>query len=367
MSILPALLLVDDRKENLVALEAALQPLGHPLLQATSGEQALRYLLSEEVAVIILDVQMPGMDGFTTAEHIKDRERTRDIPIIFLTAISREEHHRMRGFEAGAVEYLFKPVEAELLRAKVNVFIELRMKNRMLEEQADMLARQSAELERSNADLEQFAYIASHDLQEPLRVVTGFVELLADKLDDHLDDEARDWVSRINRSAGGMTDLIAGLLTYARTGAQNKPAEPVDLDATVTDVVETLGLDAPRVRAEALGWAMASREAIGTVLRNLLANAVKFSDVADSITVTSRAAGSTVTVSVEDRGRGVPDEELERIFGMFERLEDDPYPGTGLGLAVCRRIVERFGGHIWMENNVDKGVTVRFTLPAVPA
>ena len=361
----PALLLVDDRRENLVALEAALQPLGHPLLSATSGEEALRFLLHEDVAVIVLDVQMPGMDGFTVAEHIKQRERTKDIPIIFLTAISREEHHRMRGFEAGAVEYLFKPVEAELLRAKVSVFIELRMQNRLLEEQAATLARQSAELERSNADLEQFAYIASHDLQEPLRVVTGFVELLRAKLGDDLDDEARDWITRITRSAQGMTDLISGLLTYARTGAQPRAAEQVDLDAALKDVVAMLALDPGRVRGPELGAAMGSAEAVTTVLRNLLANAAKHSAATEPIEVASRPTGRWVTVSVTDRGHGVPEEELERVFGMFERLEGDPYPGTGLGLAVCRRLVERFGGQIWMENNVDKGVTVRFTLPAV--
>jgi len=364
---LPALLLVDDRRENLVALEAALEPLGHPILTATSGEQALRFLLSEDVAVIVLDVQMPTMDGFATAEHIKQRERTREIPIIFLTAISREEHHRMQGFEAGAVEYLFKPVAPDLLRAKVGVFVELRMKNRLLAEQAEVLARQAGELERSNADLEQFAYIASHDLQEPLRVITGFVELLTERLDAHLDDEARDWVARINRSAQGVTDLVSGLLTYARSGAQRREPEIVELDGVVKDAMHRLALDPGWVKIGDLGSVMGTPETLTTVVTNLLANAVKFSDGAPDIEVTAERKDGVVAVAVRDRGRGVPDSELQRLFGMFERLEGDPYPGTGLGLAVCRRIVERFGGQIWMENNVDKGVTVRFTVPAVPA
>src|SRR3954454_192124 len=146
----PALLLVDDRPENLLAMEAVLEPLGHEMVRAGSRGKALRQLLSREFAVIILDVQMPGIDGFETAAQIKERERTSDIPIIFLTAMSREPEHRMRGFASGAVDYIFKPVEPELLRAKVNVFVELYTKNRLLALQREELARKTVELQRSN-------------------------------------------------------------------------------------------------------------------------------------------------------------------------------------------------------------------------
>ena len=364
---LPAMLLVDDREENLVAVSAALEPLGVPIATATSGEDALRFLLHSDVAVIVLDVQMPGMDGFTLAKHIKDRDRTRSIPIIFLTAISREDHHRLRGFELGAVEYLFKPVDPELLRAKVAVFYELHMKNRLLAKQAEALAAQTAALQQSNDDLEQFSYIASHDLQEPLRIITGFVELLDTRLADVLDEEAADWMRRIRRAAGGMSDLINGLLVYARAGMQPRPPEPVDLDEAFTAALRSVDLGGAQVDAEPLGTAMAAREEIVVVFANLVSNAVKFSGSDAVIKATSSQALDTVTVSVSDNGRGVPEAELERLFGIFERIEDDPYPGTGLGLAVCRRIVQRFSGRIWMENNVDKGVTVRFTLPAATA
>ena len=120
-----SILMVDDRPDNLLALEAILQPLGYRLVQAHSGEEALRRLLHEDFAVILLDVQMPGMDGFETATHIKSRDRTRHVPIIFLTAISREVHHQLRGYDAGAVDYLAKPFEPSVLRAKVAVFVEL--------------------------------------------------------------------------------------------------------------------------------------------------------------------------------------------------------------------------------------------------
>ena len=118
-----AILLVDDRSENLLALEAILEPLGHRLVSATSGDEALRHLLKDEFAVILLDVQMPGLDGFETAELIKRRERTRHVPILFLTAISKDRRHVFRGYESGAVDYIFKPIDADILRSKVSVFL----------------------------------------------------------------------------------------------------------------------------------------------------------------------------------------------------------------------------------------------------
>ncbi|MGZ4590959.1 MAG: response regulator [Actinomycetes bacterium] len=146
------ILLVDDRPENLLALEAILSSLDQTLVRATSGEEALKALLADDFAVILLDVQMPGMDGFETAAHIKRRERTRDIPIIFLTAISREPQHAFRGYSAGAVDYLAKPFDPWVLRAKVQVFVELYLKNRQLREQSELLRRQLATRPGTPAD-----------------------------------------------------------------------------------------------------------------------------------------------------------------------------------------------------------------------
>ncbi|HVE45793.1 MAG TPA: ATP-binding protein [Acidimicrobiales bacterium] len=365
----PALLLVDDRPENLLALEAVLEPLGQRMVRASSGEEALRHLLADDIAVIVLDVQMPGIDGFETAEQIKQRDRTRDIPIIFLTAISQGLDNRLRGYGTGAVDYIFKPVEPEVLRAKVAVFLELYLNTRMLQEQRHQLAQQKAELERSNQDLEQFAYIASHDLQDPLRVISGFIELLADRLGDD-DPQAREWMSRVSSTAERMSALISDLLVYARAGVDPAPLEPVDLDAALHTALQNLSQgpeDRPvDLRRTPLGYAMGSAPDLTQVFQNLVGNAIKFHepDVAPVVELSSRQQDGMVTVSVRDHGRGVPNDRLEQVFQVFERLEGDPYPGTGLGLAVCRKVVERAGGRIWMESNDDCGVTVRFTLPA---
>lgn len=367
----PALLLVDDRPENLLALEAVLEPLGQRMVRASSGEEALRHLLVDDIAVIVLDVQMPGIDGFETAERIKQRDRTRDIPIIFLTAISHGLDNRLRGYDTGAVDYIFKPVEPEVLRAKVSVFLDLHLKTRLLHDQREDLARKARDLERSNRDLEQFAYIASHDLQDPLRVIAGFIELLSDRLGEDADPKAGEWMRRITETAERMSLLISDLLAYARAGTGPAPVEVVDLEAALraglANVGELTGERRAEVRFGDLGQAMGSLGDMTQVFQNLLGNAVKFADpeVPPVVEVSAERQDAMVTVSVADNGRGVQEDRFERVFQVFERLEGEPYPGTGLGLAVCRKLVERAGGRIWMEANQDRGVIVRFAVPAV--
>jgi two-component system sensor histidine kinase/response regulator len=369
----PALLVVDDIPENLTAVQAVLEPLGHRMLPAASGEEALRHLLTDDIGVIVLDVQMPGLDGFETARHIKDRDRTRDIPIVFLTAMGGEIEHRLRGYDAGAVDYLAKPVDPEILRAKVRVFLELHLAATALKEQGDELARRSMELERSNADLEQFSYVASHDLQEPLRAIAGYLELLTDHLGEQLDEEARTWLGRASDSTARLHRMIADLLTYARAGVAAREPEVVDLGAAAARAIDAVDASvrasAAQVRVSpGLGRVLAIGLDVERVLQNLIANAIKHAGVdAPVVEIDARPDGDDVLVTVCDNGRGVPEADLVRVFGRFERVDGDPYPGTGLGLAICRRLIERDGGRIWMtRNEPNAGVTVSFTLPAAP-
>ena len=365
----PALLIVDDIEENLLSVEAVLQPLGHRILRASSGEEALRHLLKEQVGVIVLDVQMPGLDGFETAREIKQRERTSDIPIVFLTAMGGEVDQRLRGYAAGGVDYLAKPVDPDVLRAKVAVFLELHMATAALRAQGEELARRTQELERANADLEQFSYVASHDLQEPLRTIAGYLELLVDQMGEQLDDEARGWIDRAGAAAGRMHTMITDLLTYARAGSGGAPPEVVDLDAATNTAVEALAgavrETAASIDVQPLGQARAVRVDVERVLQNLIGNALKYGgDEPPAVRVTAERGERHVTVAVCDNGIGVAEADLGRVFGRFERVHDDPYPGTGLGLAVCRRLVERAGGQIVMRrNDPAPGVTVEFSLP----
>lgn len=367
----PALLLVDDREDNLIALEASLEPLGHRLVRAQSGEEALRHLLREEFAAVILDVQMPGLDGFSTAEAIRGRPRTQDVPIIFLTAISRDDAHQLRGFATGAVDYIFKPVDPELLRARVGVFVRLYTAERQLRAQLDEISRQAAELARSNADLDQFASVVSHDLRDPVNVITGYLELLQERLGPALDEETTQWVERIRSCAGRIHALVDGLLDYSRLAeegatpalhhlapAGDAVADAVEnLQALITAAGATIEIegDLPAVAAD--------RGELSRVFQNLIANAVVHGGEAVTVTISAQQKEAEVVITVADNGKGLPPEQMERVFGVFERSGTAPQPRTGLGLAICRRIVLRAGGRIWIEGIDGGGLAVRFSLP----
>ena len=378
------ILLVDDRPENLLALEAALEPLDQRLVKANSGEEALRLLLQEEFAVILLDVQMPGMDGFDTAIQIKDRDKTKDIPIIFLTAISREPHHALRGYSTGAVDYMAKPFDPWVLRAKVAVFVDLHEKSTMLKKQKDLLGQRleeqyraeqaleekAKELQRSNADLQQFAYVASHDLQEPLRVMSGYLDLLRDEIKDGASDDALHIIERIKRSSQRMDALIQDLLDYARVDSQPEPFRESDLNEVLEYAIGNLEIklreDKVAVEHGDLPTVRGDQNQLVQLFQNLIANSVKFrSDNDCKVIVGAERDDSNWHITIADNGIGIDASHLDRIFTIFERLNpQDRYPGSGIGLAVCKKIIERHGGRIWAESEVGSGTTMHFTLPA---
>ncbi|HMC51295.1 MAG TPA: ATP-binding protein [Acidimicrobiales bacterium] len=365
----PAVLLVDDRTENLMALEAVLAPLDVTILQAGSGDDALRHLLSRDVSVILLDVQMPNLDGFETAARIKERERTRDTPIIFLTAISAEHEHVLRGYSTGALDYLSKPVDPDILRAKVSAFVELDSKTRQLERQGEALAAKTLDLERVNGELEQFAYVASHDLQEPLRLVCGYLELLGEPEQGTLGPEEREYVRRALAAAERMSVLIRDLLALSTAGTRPPPTATTDLSKALTTALENLAVALTErgasVEAGLLPDVRGDADELVRVFQNLVGNAVKFAgDRPPTIRVWAERRTGEWEVCVADDGVGMRTEDTDRVFGMFERLDRDRSAGTGLGLALCRKIIERHGGRIWLESAPGEGTTVHLTVPA---
>ncbi|HEX7896544.1 MAG TPA: ATP-binding protein [Planctomycetota bacterium] len=361
-------LIVDDQPENLIALETILDDLDLTVVRASSGEEALRLLFAEDYAVVLLDVRMPGMDGFETASFIRARPRSRHIPIIFVTAFDDPLERVTRGYTIGAVDYILKPINADILRSKVKVFVELFLKSQSLEIEVARRRRVEEELRASNRELEAFSYSVSHDLRGPLRAITGFSDvLLKDYADAIADEEGRDFLRRIAAGARQMDTLIQDLLSFSRLGRERILISPVDVALVVNDAVTGLnGTPAQVDRDGPFPSAMGHRTLLGQVFSNLLSNAVKFvaPDTLPKVRIRSEVHGERVRVWVEDNGIGIAPEFHERIFRVFERLHPaGGYPGTGIGLAIVRRAMERMGGKCGVDSAPGKGSRFWIELP----
>jgi signal transduction histidine kinase len=377
------ILLVDDQPANLLALEAMLQQLGQTIIKAGSGREALKWLLMNDCAVILLDVKMPEMDGFETAELIRQRDKSRHTPIIFLTAADRSHTQAVRGYSVGAVDYLVKPVVPEFVRSKVAVFVELAKTTALLRRQSERLraseqaARDLAEaraalvddLEQKNRELETFSYTVSHDLRAPLRRIESFGKALTETQTDRLDEEGQRYLSRIRQSSQEMAQLIDDVLYLSRVTRAELRCQDVDLTALAHAIVERMREAEPARAVEVRIRPGLSAQGDGQLLRialeNLLENAWKFTarqpDARLEFGVTHLPGEAAYFV--RDNGAGFDMSYADRLFAPFQRLHlSTEFHGTGVGLATVQRIIYRHGGRIWAEGSVGQGATFHFTL-----
>ena len=377
------ILLVDDRPANLVAMEGMLQSLGQNLMKASSGREALKWLLTHEFAVILLDVKMPEMDGFETAELIREREKSRHTPILFLTAADDTQTQAFRGYAVGAVDYLVKPVVPEFVRSKVAVFVELARKNALLRRQAQLLAqseqaaRELAEaraelvrdLEHKNRELESFSYAVSHDLRAPLRRIDSFSRAVLESEGERLDEAGRKYFERIREASRHMSQLIDDVLHLSRVTRAELREQDVDLSGIASLILARLqeGDPARSVEVKVRPGLVVSGDAqlLKIALENLLANAWKFTgrtaDARIEFGVTQLAGEPAYYV--RDNGAGFDMTYADRLFGPFQRLHGQgEFPGSGIGLATVQRIIHRHGGRVWAEGLENQGATFYFTL-----
>ncbi len=258
-------------------------------------------------------------------------------------------------------------------KALLNILEDLNQSNEELQRAHDVLElrvqERTAELARSNAELEQFAYIASHDLQEPLRMVSSYVQLLERRYRGKLDRDADEFIAFASEGAVRMQRLINDLLAYSRVGTRGRDFGAVDLDAALTQALENLQLAIQEKKAvitrDPLPAAFGDSGLLTQVFQNLIDNALKFcSDRQPQVRVSARLQEADAVCSIQDNGIGIAPEFLNRLFLLFQRLHTrKDYPGTGLGLAICKRIVERHGGRIWVESEPDRGSTFYFRIP----
>jgi two-component system sensor histidine kinase/response regulator len=347
---------VDDREENLVTLEALLSDLGADLRKASSGQEALACLMECEPAVILLDIQMPGMDGLETARLIKARSKSRFIPILFLTAHQDGSDQILDVCKVGAFDYLPKPFPPELLHSKVEVFLELWRRT-------EELKTQMVRCELMNKELETFTHTMAHDLRAPLRAMAKFSEAIAVDYAPRLDDTGREYARRIHGAATGMSQLIGDLLGYAHLSRLEVDLEEVDLttqaDQVLAELSEVIRESGAAVTVERpLGIAIANPATLRQALQNLVTNALKFvaPGVKPAVTLRSERREGRIRLWVEDNGIGIHPDDHEKIFDVFVRLHgQEEYPGTGMGLAIVRKGMERMSGAAGLESRPGAG------------
>ena len=374
------ILVVDDSPGKLLAMRTILEELGEEIVTVASGEEALRHLLREDFAVILLDVNMPGMDGFETAALIRQRRNSAHTPIIFVTAFS-EETHVQQGYSLGAVDYILTPVVPEVLRAKVAVFVDLYRKNEQVREQAEQrvsLAREQAAriaAEESNRAKSAFLANISHELRTPMNAIIGMTELA---LQETLSPVVRDYLQTVQSSADMLLGLLNEILDFSRleSGKFLLESSPFSLRQAVDETIKVLA-----VRAQEKGLEIHSEVAgdcpdkllgdslrLRQVLTNLVGNAVKFTQQGHvTLRLSVESVGPrevTLRFAVADTGIGISPADQQRIFAPFTQADSSTtrvYGGTGLGLAISSHLISLIGGRLWVESKVGRGSTFYFT------
>jgi signal transduction histidine kinase len=367
--------MVDDHPPNLIALTAVLEPLGHELISAHSGAEAVELAAGREFAVIVMDVQMPILDGIQTAGIIKQYEATCYVPIIFLTAMDPEGAHMFRAYESGGVDYLVKPYEPTVLRSKVSVFVELYEQRRKIHAQERQLHQERVARVAAEAAArarEELLTIVSHELGNPVTAIGTYASLLLHRAAIIEDETVHKYAMNQCAAAEKMERLIGDLLVAARLerGALEmvKTPEPVSkLVDQVMAVMQPVAQQKYQMLTSELPpvpcTLCCDRDRIYQVLANLLGNAIKFSPKNGSIRFAVEVRRDEVIFSVKDSGPGILPHEVPHIFDPYWQAPSSKYGGLGLGLAIAKNIVQAHAGRIWLEGQPGDGSTFYAAFP----
>ena len=417
------ILVVDDTAENLRLLSTMLTQSGYAPRCVINGKMALRACNSNPPDLILLDIMMPEMNGYEVCQHLKLEAKTREIPVIFISA-KDEVFDKVNAFAVGGVDYISKPFQFEEVLARIESHLSLRNLQKQLKEQnvllqeeitsrlavektlqeknlilqqeistrravekalqeqnlvlqqeisnrqraESALLKSNQELARSNAELEQFAYVASHDLQAPLATIASYAQLLEKRYKDQLDSKASKFIDNIVHGCTRMQTLIDDLLEYSRVGRSRKPFQLTDCNHAVEQALANLQGAIRETQAvvtvSELPAVMGDISQLVQLFQNLVGNSIKYRhDAPPVVHITACKQEKDWLFSVSDNGIGIATQHQARIFQIFQRLHTQKeYSGTGIGLAICQKIVERHGGYIWVESKPGQGSTFYFTV-----
>lgn len=370
------ILIVDDEPGNVLLLEQMMIQEGYDSLHSTSDStQSIGLFTEVQPDLVLLDLNMPQMDGFEVMEQLKEVDPKSLVPILVLTAM-KDEKTKLRALRSGAKDFLSKPFDLTEASLRIKNLLEIRllhqrvqMHNQLLE---DQVQARTAELERSTEELTDFAYIASHDLQEPLRKIIAFGDRLAVKFGSVLNDTGRDYIDRMQKSAIRMKGLIDDLLHFSRVTMRSTPFQQIDLNEIISEVLSDLEVQIERtkgrVEVDTLPNIEGEKFQIRQLFQNLISNGLKYHSDGVAPVIKIKYAGfdkDLEEIYVEDNGKGFDEKYLERIFRPFERLHGhSEYGGTGMGLAICHRILMHHKGQITARSQPNQGATFIVKIPS---
>lgn len=401
------ILAVDDREDNLFSIETILEKDEYTIVKANSGRAALKILLAhQDFTLILMDVQMPDMNGFETATLIYEREKLRHIPIIFITAHNQGEEKMYEGYKMGGVDFIYKPINPELLRYKVSVFVDLYQKThqllnherkllsankklekeveerRMTEEKIRMLNEQLLEnniqLKNTVEELDRFAYVASHDLQEPLRKILVFSDKIQTKYKESIDPDMEKNLDKIVKASERMQLLINDLLKFSRHTTTTEDFSIINLNELINDVLTDMEVELDnkeaQIRIDKLPGVWGIPSQLRQLFQNLIGNAIKFKkkDVIPFVHIyphidedsTFLADRKLCRIIIQDNGIGFDPKYSNEIFVVFKRLHSyHEFAGSGVGLSICKKIIERHNGYITAESQLGIGSKFIVDLP----
>jgi signal transduction histidine kinase len=360
---------VDDKPENLVALEKVLADLDVEVVKANGGNEALKATLHHDFALALLDIQMPEMDGYELAGILREEEKTSRLPFIFISAVYTDNLNVFKGYEQGAFSFITKPFQPEILLNKVKFFVNIYLQDLELHRLNKDLIRKNEELKIINDELASFSYSISHDLRAPLRALNSYSNILEKDYEAVLDKEGRELLSSIKNNAVRMGILVDDLLAFAKLGNKELTKMAINFRVMVESVLKEIADLTPhkaKIKVEALPPAFGDQALLRQVWMNLISNAIKYSEKKENpeIEIGYSESEDGIIYFIKDNGAGFNMKYADKLFGVFQRLHDlSEFHGTGIGLAMVKRIISKHHGKVWATAKVNEGATFYFSLP----